>query len=387
VHVTTDLTQIHKDLEDADVLIQRLDRVVSSPNRVNIFPSLAEKRAKTIDMRESLFDMRVQVAQAERAIVSRYSSGQEKAELDQLAARREQLSRELNALTGADQYAERVKKARAQYEEVDKRAQEVEVIISSLEAEVVALETYYKDTEGQPAQKMDKALFEQSVNEVRGAIKLLREELDGLRKELVVAKDEAGIGDDLADDQKRLRAEIATVVAKEHELSVRVQSRMSGADLAKARQIDTLLGKITAVEAVVGRVDAKIEKILDAELAQVRVEIAQEKQDVANAKVLLAQYEEENLALGSEVIEGSFATVSKKFYEITVRAEVGIIDVSWAQKEESEDNFNRIEIDSAREKKVLENEFSEVSQEPSAPAKDKQPATPPPTEPEGGNAP
>ena len=394
VNVTSDLSEIHKDLADAEVLILRLDRVVSSPNRVNIFPSLAEKRGKAFDLLENLFKLRIQVANSERALVARYSSGAERAEIDALAARREQLTRELDALTGADNYAERIKKAREQYEEVDKRAQEVEVQIGSLEAELVALETYYKDTEGQPGQKMDKALFEQTVKEIRAAVTELRGELEGLRKELVSAKDEAGIGDDLADDQRRLRAELTEVVAKEHQASQRVKARMSGNDVAQSNQLAALVAKITSVEAVVGRVNAKIEKILDAELAQVRIDIEQEKQDVAKAKVLLAQYEEENLSLGSEVIAGSFGTVSKKFYEITVRAEVGIIDVSWAQKEESEDNFNRIEIDSAREKKVLEAEFSEVSgDEPVTTPKPSQPGTEgatPPADgqaPEGGNAP
>jgi tetratricopeptide (TPR) repeat protein len=398
VNVTKDLTQIHSDLADAEVMITRLDRVVSSPNRVNIFPSLADKRAKVYDLLDHLFALRIQVATAERALIAKYSSGQEKAELDALAARREQLSRELDAMTGPENYEARIARARNQYEELDKRAQEVEVTITSLEAELVALEKYYKDTKDQPGKRMDQAIFDQSVKEIRDAVTELRTELDNLRKDLIVAKDEAGVGDDLADDQRRLRAEIKQVASQEHEAAGRIKARMDAGDAARFDQLSGLIDKMGSVEATITRVNAKIDKILDSELAEVRIEIDQEKKDVADAKILLAKYEDENQTLGSEVIAGSFGTVAKKFYEITVRAEVGIIDVSWAQKEESEDNYNRIEIDSAREKKVLENEFSEVSQEPAAPAKEKPPAqpgaapseTPPPAgspAPEGGNAP
>ncbi len=401
VGLSSDLSSIHKDIDDAEQLIERLDRVISSPNRVNIFPSLAEQRAKVFDMLDSLLDLRLQLAAHERELISRYTSGSEKAELDALAARRKQLTLELESLNGRDNYAVRLSKARAQYEELDKRAQEVEVQIVSLEAEMVAITKYYNDSRTQSGKRMDQSAFDQSIKEINTAIAELRAALDSMRKDLVTAKDEAGAGDDLADDVRRLRAELAMVLEKEHEASERIKSRMSPGDLATANQIGMLAAKIAMVEAVVKRVNQKIEKILDVELAEVRVEIDQEKQDLAQAKGLLAQYESENLALGSEVIGASFATVSKKFYEITIRAEVGIIDVSWAQKEESEDNFNRIDIDSAREKKVLEGEFSEVSQEPSpAPAKEKQ--APPPgaaapdgttpapagtSAPEGGNAP
>jgi tetratricopeptide (TPR) repeat protein len=398
VNVTTDLTQIQNDLADADVMIARLERVVTSPNRVNIFPSLADKRGKVHDLADNLFALRIQVATAERALIEKYATGGEKAELDSLAARREQLTKELNALTGPDNFEARVAKARNQYEELDKRAQEVEVTIASLEAELVALEKYYKDTQDQPGKRMDQAVFDQSVKEIRDAITELRTELDGVRKDLVVAKDEAGVGDDLADDQRRLHSEINSVAAQEHEAAGRIKGRMEAGDAQRFDQIAALIDKMSGVDATIKRVDAKIDKILDSELAEVRTEIAQEKQDIDAAKKQLWAYQDENQTLGSEVIAASFGTVAKKFYEITVRAEVGVIDVSWAQKEESEDNFNRIEIDSAREKKVLENEFSEVSQEPAAPAKDHQPAqpgaapsdTPPPAgspSPEGGNVP
>jgi TolA-binding protein len=388
VNVTADLATIRKDLEETEALLDRLDLVIAGPGRVKVFPTLAEKRAKLMDIRQTLLDFRLQVAAQEKALVSKYTSGQEKAEYDALVAKRESLAREYAALAGTGSYEERIAKARARYDELDKRAHEVEIEIHSLEAQLVALEKYYKDTKDQPGgSKMPPEVFDQNVKEIKAAIAELRAALDELRREIAIARDGAGMGDEIADEQGRLYVALVQAANDEHAFVARIKPRMSAADVQKMNQIEGLLGKIAAIEAVVTRADARIDSILDTELAGVRAQIQLERDDLNKAKGLLVQYENENLALGGEVIGGSFKTVSRKFYEITVRAEVGVIDVSWAQKEAAEDNYNRIEIDSAREKRVLENEFSEVSQEPAPGDKAATPAGEGGQAPEGGNAP
>jgi tetratricopeptide (TPR) repeat protein len=381
VNVTTDLDEIRRDLEETEQLIARLERLISSPNRVRIFPSLAEKRAKVYDMLEELAGMRDQLVGEERSLVARYASGDEKSQLDALEQKRLALAKELAALPNSGaKYEERVAKAKDAYQKLDADAKEIEVAISSLEAELIALEKYYADTNASGGTKLDPQVFATSVAEIKQMIADLRKELDELRQELVVAMDEAGIGDDLADEQRRLRKELDDVIRQEHTVMRSVSGRMSGGDAEKARTIGSLLSKLDQVDGVLQRINAKIDKILDAELAEIRVALAEEKAAVAEYKARLAEYETENVELGSEVIAGSFGTVSKKFYEITVRAEVGVIDVNWAEKEEAEGRFERIEKDSAREKRQLEGEFSEVSG-------DEEPAPAPATKAgEGGNA-
>jgi hypothetical protein len=133
-------------------------------------------------------------------------------------------------------------------------------------------------------------------------------------------------------------------------------------------ELDGTLAQLDGAQASIDKVNAHIDSILDTELASVRAELETERAALADGKAKLAEYEGENQTLGSQIIVASFGTVSKKFYEITIRAEVGVIDVSWAHKEEAEQNFNRIEVDSSREKRTLESEFSEVSHDEPAPA-------------------
>jgi chromosome segregation ATPase len=346
------------------------------------FPPLAEKATRLQELGEALFDLRMDVANQERALMERAVTGAERAEYDALVARRTALGQELAALPGADaKYGERVKMAKDRYQEVEGRAKEVEVTIASLEAELVAIEKYWRDTDPGPgARKLDEQLFNGSVAAIRTEVAELKKELLVLQDELVMAKDQAGLGDDIGEDARRIRAEMLALAKQEHELMQRMMGRLGGSDAQLARDLAGAISQIDGAQAVLDRVYGKIEGILDTELAGVRAELEVEKASLADGKAKLAQYDGENVVLGSEVIAGSFASVSKKFYDITLRAEVGIIDVSWSRKEESENNFNRIEVDSAREKRTLQSEFSEVANDPVEEAP--QPA---PTAPEGGN--
>ena len=55
-----------------------------------------------------------------------------------------------------------------------------------------------------------------------------------------------------------------------------------------------------------------------------------------------------------------FKAVTTRFYNVVVRADVGIIDVAWALKDSSTRNTNRLVAERKRELKLLDDEFKEV---------------------------
>ena len=52
--------------------------------------------------------------------------------------------------------------------------------------------------------------------------------------------------------------------------------------------------------------------------------------------------------------------MTTRFYNIVLRAEVGIIDVAWALKESSTKNSTRLVAERKRELKLLDDEFKQV---------------------------
>ena len=50
----------------------------------------------------------------------------------------------------------------------------------------------------------------------------------------------------------------------------------------------------------------------------------------------------------------------RRFYDIVVRADVGIIDVAWALKQQRTDKISQMVREQKRELKLLDDEFREV---------------------------
>ena len=284
-----------------------------------------------------------------------------------------------------DSFGERVAKAKQNYVDLDKKAQEVEVLIFSVEAELVAVQKYYHDAQDR---KIPPEQYEASVKELGQLVAGLRTELAAIRAETSLAMDEAGISDDLAREEAGMRKQLDQAVRAEHEAMQRIVGRMGGGDRTKADQIGSLLGRGAAIDATVDRTNLKIDRILDQQLAEIKVAVVEERTRLAEYRTTLEAYEVENVEVGSTVIAGSFDGVVKKFYDIGVRADLGVVDVAWAQNEEAKDRVNRLNLDSSREKKVLLEEFREILAEdpadaPPAPAPEPTPTPAPEADDDG----
>jgi hypothetical protein len=360
IAVTKSLDEIRSDLDDTQGMIDRIEHAVDSPSRVAIFPELAGRKASVEEFTEENFALRQQLATHERAIVYRYINDQEKAELDAIQEKRKALQAKLAALPNSeDSYEDRIKKAKAEYQDLDKEASEVETIINQNDAEIVALDKYYQDS-ADPKNKMAPDLFGQQMTELKQLQTDLHKQLDTIRQEEQADADEAGIGDEIAQQEMQTRKELADAVMEEHAWMARVVPRITGDDAGREKTITALLTKADGIDSTLSSASKKIDALVDAQLVEVKASLAEEKGHVAEYRQILASYETEDASVGGDIVKGSFDSVSKKFYEIAVRADVGLLDVSWAQKEESQQNLDRLRLDFNHEKNTLDGEFRDV---------------------------
>jgi hypothetical protein len=64
------------------------------------------------------------------------------------------------------------------------------------------------------------------------------------------------------------------------------------------------------------------------------------------------------------VTYANFAAVRRRFYDLVLRADVGTIDVSWADREEHRMRVELLTRERAREIQALDDEFQEIMDEP-----------------------
>jgi tetratricopeptide (TPR) repeat protein len=379
VVVETDLGEIQDNINEAERTIDRLDAALSSSNRFNIFPTLAEKRNRATEILEDLFSIRTQLATHERAVVRKHASGAEITQLDDLQEKRQKIAKLLAELPDAEvAYTERIERARAEFDEVDQQASEIQTVIDSTEATMVALQKYINEVDPPPDASM-KARAEQELEELSTEMEAMRSELADLRRETILGKDEAGTGDEIAVRARELREQLRKAFDAEHKAMAKIMSRESGKDRDKADKIAKLTEQVDSTTARLDKMNTTIEQIVEEALVEVNETLSREKAELASYRREFLLYEAESHELGGTVFATAFRDVKAKFYDVLVRTDVGTVDVSWSQKEDADEDLRRIELDRTRELKHLEDDFRDLIEEEEA-SKEPPPAPEPPPE-------
>ncbi len=353
VAVEQDLAQIEGEITEAERIIVRLDRALNSTSRVNIFPSLAEKRIRGTEILEETLAVRGRLAVEARRNASTANPA-DVAELDRLAATRKALQTQLKALPDAKAaYGERVTRAKANFDKLDQTAAIVGTEIQLAEAQLVAMERFLASGSSEVTTD-SRAEVEAGLALTRQDIDAMRADLGAARRDITLGRDQAGTDDFAAREEQRLRGELRAALDAEAQFiaSLGANPKLSAA-MAKASQV------MTALDGMFSRIDG----IVDAALVEVRSDLNQEKVKLAAYKQEFANYEAESAGLGSEVLGGSLNNVVGKFYQILIRTDVGVVDIAWSRTEEADRRQRRLTLDQAREMRTIQTEFSDVLRE------------------------
>ena len=379
--VETDLGDIQEEINEAERTIQRLDAVLGSPNRVNVFPSLATKRSRSTELLEDLLTMRQTLADEEYRLAQQGNSGAQLAAVDPLVQRRKALVAQWKALPDAAiSYTQRVEKAQGQFDDVDRQAAELQVTIDTTQSTVVAIDKFLKDSAepSDPAAKKawitQKLEAQKVITELNLELDQMHQELESIRREVVLGRDEAGSGDAVSLAARALRDQLRAALADEH----RAVARLTMGDAKRGGKIGELIGRADASMAALDTVNDTIDQIVEVALTEVQDTLTYEKAELASYRREFLLYEAESRALGGTVLGNAFRDVKAKFYDVLVRSDVGVVDVGWSKKEEADEDLSRLNVEKQREIKQLRDEFADLIREAKEAAA---PPPPPPPEP------
>jgi tetratricopeptide (TPR) repeat protein len=364
VAIESDLGEVQSNIADAEETIARLEATLSSPARVNIYPTLATKRNRASDLLESVALARRQLSDEETRLARKYAQGTEAAELDRLRAQRQDIV--ARADQGGDPgvaLSDRAQRARDDVDGLDQQASEVQVTVETTQATAVAINKYI-DEATPPPTKPQKLTYQKTLAELKPELEGMRTELDAIRRELVIARDQAGVDD--AEQARRIRSELKAALDAEHAAASRILARQSGADRQRADRIATLMASSDRVSVRLDQAIAAIDAVVDAALVDVRDTVQRERAELGAYRREFLTAEAESRALGGTVLGESFRQVKTKFYDVLIRTDVGVVDVSWSQKEDTDEDLRKMTLDKQREVKQLRDEFNDLIEEDSA---------------------
>jgi tetratricopeptide (TPR) repeat protein len=357
-----DESDLKKSLDDSEEIIKRLEKAMSGPGRVNVFPDLANARTKAAAVTNENSEIKQALASRMAKIIAPVSGAEQ--ELKQLAGERDALEAKLRKLpVTADSISQRQEKAKQQLNDLDRRLVELQTELNGVRASAVATRKFYQDevkNRLNPDQRVaGQAEIDGFVGEVEGSSGTT----DQLRREVEDAKGGIGVDDSDMLQAQQLRAQYDVVLKKLHDLDVRVRARLSSQDRSKAEQIESILDRAHAVDQKVAGFNGRIDKMLDERLKDLQTEVGDEKLKVVAYRSQLGGYTTESADVGGGIVADNLKAVTQRFYNVVVRADVGIIDVAWALKDSSTRETNKLVAERKRELKLLDDQFKEVNKD------------------------
>ena len=355
-----DVRAMQDSLDETKRLIRRLESTINSPAKIKIYPEYAVARENALEVENRVSAIQSRLLELERQLFESKLSPQERADLQAVGDERARLERRIDQLPQDRQaFNGRAKHQLKRIAELDREVSLLGITVQNLDAQLVAAEKYFADTGG-AVKKGPRESFNLEATNVRALINGLHGSLDELRQDLAAARDASGIGGPEEVAERAIKARYSAEVKREHAMMLTMRGKLSGSDGNEFDALASLMTRSDQVELTVQKFNDQLTTSLDNKLASIRQVINEEKNLISAYRVTADSYNgDTNEIAGGMTYEG-FRQVARRFYDIIVRSEVGIIDVAWALKDTKTKEVGRLVRQRRLDLKVLDEEFKEV---------------------------
>jgi tetratricopeptide (TPR) repeat protein len=357
--LASDVGQIDRDLKDSEKLVSRIERAIEGAGKAGIFPDLAAARSRSTEIMNQELAIRQRMVGRIRTLLDPILTAEERRKLDVIAVERDGLQRQLaNAPATESETKDLERSVKGRYAELDSQASELNVQIQALEAQLVAIENYYRSSRAE--QKIRPEDIQGPVRDMREAIDELRSIHDKLREEIADAAREATVAGATGQAERASAQRLEDLLKQETAVQNGAMIRLSVGDRVQVERVSGVLSRCDAIERQLSEFDKRVDGQVDVRLGEVRKYLATEKEELASATTKLGSVIDSSKSLGGGLAQAMFTKVADKFYDLVVRSDVGVIDVAWGLKDQKTAAVTKLTNQKNLEIKALDEDFHKV---------------------------
>ncbi len=356
--ITSALEASRQGLKESRLIADRILKSVSERG-LESFPMLQEGFTRADAVETSITRSEESLTRIEGYLVSSLMAPEQRQQLDDLRARGKALRERLASMpTTSEELLARRQKIQAKIDEVDRQAFQLGIEIQAQAAQLTAIRKYVDDTRTQrKTSPEDEQAFLERVSTEQRALEAMQTELEELRANLAAERNNA---DKAVSGEDTLRAEYNDVLAKERALYQAVRGQLPGEAQKAMLRADVVRADALAVRDRVGRSKAvireRVQQRIDKLLALVMAE--QKLIDTYSKDTDRVTGETRNLV--GRIAFDSFKRVRQSFYDLVLKADVGVVDVAFQRKQDKTSSIQDLARRKDQELKQLDEEFKEV---------------------------
>ena len=353
-----DLDAEARDVEQNRGRSERIAAVLSRGAGVDAFPRLREGYAGVQAVENGVAVLQGQAATAAVDAAEGALEPGARTELANVHAERVVLEARLDAMPRtAEAVRARLDRWQARIDGLDRDAFALGYAVDGARAAIAGIEAWLAGHRGElQGQREQRESFAAEVRKHREVVAAYEDELKKLRQEIALARD-AAAGSDTLDDEARLRDQYLSLLARERTLLDGARGRLSAADekrLERAWAAADRLGQLSGrARELSDWIASEARRRADGLRAQLAAEQAVQAQEAAALRTVQV---EARGAIG-QLAYRSFSEVRRDFYQLVLRADVGLNDVVWTRKKDRLDGIQKLSIQEANELKALDKRY------------------------------
>lgn len=314
---------LQRELAETRDLLARMEEAVQAREKARLFNDLGAHATGLDNVDKDLLEVR-------EALVARLASKLKGGSLDRMEAQRQELQRRVEEPLGTRGPAYR--KMIARLERLGEQAHKLDLFIGEMRAELIAAENYYEQT--RKDQKIDRQGFLKQAAEQRDEIAALEKASAELRDEIDRAKAAVRYQDPLLAAQQE-----ANRAYRRH------LQAMWGALVKASPDPDatTVMKRVEAMQVRVDNTRGALERSATNRLKDAVTILVEERANLDRYLEELGATSADTKVVVAQVLEAAYGDVVGEIANLTMRSEVGLLDVAWAMKEAETDEVGRLE--------------------------------------------
>ncbi len=352
LRVLSDLSQARELVRETTSLARRLELALDASNKVNLFGDLRKQRQRTTALRNRAATFRKNLL----AVLGQGAKGSSP-ELSAIRKERQDLEAAISGLPDEESdFSARDEDLLGGLHNLSSELSKFEVELLGMEARIVATERFLLDTQDARANPDGVAAMQTELQAQRGAVDAYRQQIEDFKLQLESGRLQVGVGDARYAHDDDIRTRYLALVEQERRALAALGSSNAG--------VDTMFSRVGTVEAAVTARDAEIDRAVEYRSAEMKQTIAAENVNLEGYRNQLGVLEAEAEHVVGTVTYANFALVRDRFYDLVLRADVGTVDVAWAEREEHRTRVEMLTRSRAQEIGALDDEFKEIMDEP-----------------------
>jgi chromosome segregation ATPase len=345
--VLSDLAQARDLVRETGELMRRLNDGISGPNKVNVFADTRRQRQRTTAARNRASILR-------KGVIGLEDGGSGGADLASVRAERKQLESAIESMPDREtEFSERDDELLGGYKGLTREISNLDVELLGMEARITATERFLADTQDARMNPQGVLAMQSELSGQRGAVGDYESQIKELKFQLESARLQVGVGDARYARDDQVRDRYNQLVMREHALNP-----------SRSETTEQMLRRLGTVENQIAGRDAEIDRMVTERVTVMQRDLGVENTNVEGYRSRLAELETEAEDVIGGVTSANFASVRSRFYDLVLRADVGNIDVSWADREEHRQRVELLTRQRSTEIRALDDEFKEIMDEP-----------------------